>query len=436
MDRTATIFALSSGSLPSGVAVIRLSGADARTCLVRLCKHVPAPRQLALRDIVDGEVVIDRGLVAYFPAPHSFTGEDCAELHLHGGKAVVAAVLRLLGSMPHTRQAEAGEFTRRAFLNGKLDLTAAEALGDLIEAETEHQRRLAMRNASGVQRALYDGWRRRLLHARAMIEAELDFADESDVPGSVSASVWADIRALDADIAAHLEGAHAGEIVREGFRIVLIGAPNAGKSTLLNALAGRDVAIVTEEPGTTRDVLDVSLDLGGAKVVLSDTAGIRDGAGRVEALGIARARQAAAEADLVLLLDDGCGDGDLSTVLPAGVEMLRVHTKSDLRAPREGVVGISALTGAGLPELLDLLSRFAVQKAVSALDGVVPTTARHGNLLAIARSGLTHSLNGDAPLEIRAEGLRVAGDAVGRLTGAIGTEEVLGEIFSSFCIGK
>ena len=221
----------------------------------------------------------------FFAGPASFTGEDCAEFHLHGGRAVVSAMAEALAEFDGVRPAEAGEFTRRAFLNGKMDLVEAEALADLIAAETEAQRRFALSGAGGIQSALYAGWRKRIVHARAMIEAELDFAEEGDVPGSVSAAVWDDVRRLIAEIEAHLAGFHRAEIIREGFSVVIAGPPNAGKSSLLNALARRDVAIVTEEPGTTRDLVHVALDLRGMKVVVTDTAGIREGAGRVEAIG-------------------------------------------------------------------------------------------------------------------------------------------------------
>jgi tRNA modification GTPase len=404
-----------------------------------LCGEVPPARSLALRTFCDetGEV-LDRGLVAFFPAPHSFTGEDCAEFHLHGSRAVVAAVLERFSSLSDCRQAEAGEFTKRAFINGKLDLTAAEGLGDLILAETEAQRRLAQANAEGGQRRLYDGWRGRLLHGRAMIEAELDFSDEGDVPGSVAVSVWTNMRRLREEMAQHLARFRSGEIVREGFKVAIVGAPNAGKSSLLNYLAGRDVAIVSDEPGTTRDVLEVALDLEGAKVVLYDTAGIREAADRVEAAGIERARRAAEQSDLVLLLEDLVAPVPV-TALPMK-PAIRVGTKADLAATggsagRHDLV-ISTVDGMGIDQLLTEIGRRANEHASVASEGVIPTRQRHVELIRRAIDGLDEALEDGLPLELRAEGLRVAGDEIGRLSGAVGAEEVLGAIFSAFCIGK
>ena len=435
-----TIFALSSGAAPSGVAVVRVSGEGVREALKALCGLVPPPRQLVLRSISgrDG-IVVDRGLVAFFAAPHSFTGEDCAEFHVHGSRAVVAALLAELGTLPGCRQAEAGEFTKRAFINGKLDLTGAEALSDLILAETELQRRLAQSNADGRQAALYADWRQRLLRGRALVEAELDFSDEADVPGSVSDRVWSDMRVLRGEMLRHLERFHAAEIVRDGYRVVILGAPNAGKSSLLNAIAGREVAIVTDEPGTTRDVLEVALDLKGLKVVLLDTAGIREQAGRVEAIGIARARAAAERADLVLLLEDMVTPQPVSA--PDGVEAMRIGTKADLvPSERERVkkfdLVISSSTGAGLQELLEAIAVKAAEKTQPVSESAVPTRQRHVDLIAAAAKGLDDALNDLQSLELRVEGLRVAGDRIGRLSGEIDPEEVLGEIFSAFCIGK
>lgn len=439
MFQTSTIFALSSGAVPSGVAVIRASGPGVRNALEALCGGVPRARELGLRAIsgADGSV-IDRGLVAYFEKPRSFTGEDCAEFQLHGSRAVVAAMLRRLGELPGFRQAEAGEFTKRAFINGKLDLTGAEALSDLILAETELQRRLAQSNADGRQAALYGEWRQALLRARALIEAELDFSDEADVPGSVSDTVWADMRTLRDAMRRHLDLFQSAEIVRDGFRVVILGAPNAGKSSLLNCLAGRDVAIVTDEPGTTRDLLEVSLDLSGAKVILSDTAGIREDPDKVEAIGIERAQAAAVQAGLVLMLEDLSAPVAVSS--PAGVAVLRIGTKADLLDDRPVPQGydliISALTGADIDELVARLTAIAEKKTRPVSDSAVPTRQRHVDLISAAAAGLSEALNDKLALELRVEGLRVAGDRIGRLSGEIGPEDVLGEIFSAFCIGK
>jgi tRNA modification GTPase len=439
MKQSSTIFALSSGAVPSGVAVVRVSGPMASRAVELLCGEVPPARSLALRTFRDetGDV-LDRGLVAFFPAPHSFTGEDCAEFHLHGSRAVIAVVLERLGTVLDCRHAEAGEFTKRAFINGKLDLTAAEGLGDLILAETEAQRRLAQANAEGGQRRLYDGWRARLLHSRAMIEAELDFSDEGDVPGLVAVSVWTDMRRLRGEMAQHLARFRSGEIVREGFKVAIVGAPNAGKSSLLNFLAGRDVAIVSDEPGTTRDVLEVALDLEGAKVVLYDTAGIREAADRVEAAGIERARRAAEQSDLVLLLEDLAAPVPV-TALPVK-PAIQVGTKADLAATggsagRHDLV-VSTVDGMGIDQLLTEIGRRANEQMSAVSEGVVPTRQRHVELIRRAIDGLDEALGDGLPLELRAEGLRVAGDEIGRLSGAVGAEEVLGVIFSAFCIGK
>ncbi|MGQ3296579.1 MAG: tRNA uridine-5-carboxymethylaminomethyl(34) synthesis GTPase MnmE, partial [Shinella sp.] len=259
-----TIFALSSGGLPSGVAVVRVSGPQSRDTIEGLCGRVPLPRRASLLPIRDrNDALLDEGIVLYFPGPNSFTGEDCVEFQIHGGRATVKIVLATLAAREGLRAAEAGEFSRRAFLNGRMDLVEAEGLADLIGAETEMQRRLAAEQASGGLSAVYDSWAKRLTHARAMIEAELDFADEDDVPGSVADAIWHDMHGLEQDIFNHLAEAKNGEIVRDGLNVVIAGPPNAGKSSLLNHLARRDIAIVTDVPGTTRDVLHVDLDLSG-----------------------------------------------------------------------------------------------------------------------------------------------------------------------------
>jgi tRNA modification GTPase len=435
-----TIYALSSGSLPSGVAIIRISGPATRRVVESVAGALPQPREAKLatiRDKTGGD--IDRGLVLFFPGPASFTGEDCAELHLHGGRAVVAAALEALSAFDGRRAAEAGEFTKHAFLNGKIDLTGAEALSDLIAADTEAQRRFALANSSDAHRRIYETWRGRLIHARAMIEAELDFADEADVPGSVSSIVWSDMRALHEEITRHSAGYRDAEIIRSGFKIVILGAPNAGKSSLLNALARRDVAIVTEEPGTTRDVLEVAMDIGGMKVLLADTAGIREAAGRVEQIGIERTLMRAEEADLVLLLEDVAAPQPV-TYVPLDRPVLRIGNKSDLlpRHEAESIYDclISARTGEGLDGLLQVVKDLMSDHILPSGE-VLPFRERHVALLNEAAEALDRAINSDAEgLELRAEWLRIASDALGRIHGAIDVEDLLDTIFSTFCIGK
>ncbi|MEO1748704.1 MAG: tRNA uridine-5-carboxymethylaminomethyl(34) synthesis GTPase MnmE, partial [Pseudomonadota bacterium] len=304
-----TIAALSSGALPAGIAVIRLSGPDA-FLVTQLITDLgdrllwTEDRKARLTDIRDPQTkeVLDRGLVLAFKAPGSFTGEDVVELHLHGSRAVVDHLLSSLSKLEKVRLAEPGEYTRRAFVNGKMDLVATEALGDLIQAETQSQRRLSLITADGALAEMYRHWRDMVLRGRAMIEADIDFADEDDVPGSVVDSVFEQLPALIDEIRSQIKNAEVAERVRQGFRMVIFGPPNAGKSTLLNALAGREAAIVTDIPGTTRDMIEVQLDLGGYLVRVVDTAGIRETDETVEKLGVDRALAAASEADLVLNL--------------------------------------------------------------------------------------------------------------------------------------
>ena len=435
-----TIFALSSGKPPSGVAVIRISGPRSQAIMRAVAGGVPATRKAVLTTLRSAQGdVIDRGLAIFFPGPGSFTGEDCAEFHLHGGRAVVSAMLAMLSGFEGLRPAEAGEFTRRAFLNGKMDLVEAEALADLVAAETEAQRRFALAGAGGSQSGLYAGWRKRIMHARAMIEAELDFADEADVPGSVAAAVWDDVRHLVNEIEAHVAGFHQAEIIREGYSVVIAGAPNAGKSSLLNALARRDVAIVTDEPGTTRDLVHVALDLGGVKVVVTDTAGIREDAGKVEAIGIERALDSVRAADLLLLLEDVAAPAGLP-VPGTDAPVLKIGSKADLVGDASALGGydavVSARSGAGVNDLLTMISRQA--GAASDLHGgIIPARARHVGLLKdAARSLIEAASHHEDRLELRAECLRRAADSFGRIAGTIDVEDVLGVIFSEFCIGK
>lgn len=436
---TETIFALSSGRLPSGVAVIRLSGPHVRQCLGAMLGVLPEPRRAKLGSIraLDGSV-LDQGLALYFPAPHSFTGEDCAELHLHGGVATVSACLAALASFQGLRMAEPGEFTRRSFMMGKIDLTEAEGLADLVAAETEAQRLQALASARGGQRQLYDSWRQRIIHARAMIEAEIDFADEGDVPGSVAKQIWQDMELLRSEIDQHLSRASGGEIVRNGLDVVILGAPNAGKSSLLNALAGRGVSIVTEEAGTTRDLVEARLDLGGFRVNLVDTAGIRQDAGRIEALGIEKALERSGACDLVLLVEDLNLPGSAPDS-PAGIPVWRVGLKSDIAAadsPLAYDVLVSAVTGEGLDVLCRLIGTFAADSR-GAMGEAAPVRLRQVELLGSCAAHLALAMDSrETGLELCAEDLRLAGDALGRLTGRIDVEDLLDVVFSQFCIGK
>ncbi|ACP27076.1 tRNA modification GTPase TrmE [Sinorhizobium fredii NGR234] len=439
MQITDTIYALSSGALPAGVAVIRISGSATAAVIGRLCGALPKPRTAALRTIRtrNGEI-LDSGLVIYFPAPASFTGEDCCELQVHGGRAVVHAILDTLAGFERLRHAEAGEFSRRAFQNGKMDLVEVEGLADLISAETEMQRRLAVEQAGGGQSALYQGWSRRLTHARAMIEAELDFADEDDIPGSVSEMIWADIETLQAEIDAHVDRAGLAEIIRDGLKIVIAGAPNAGKSSLLNALAKRDIAIVTEIAGTTRDVLSVDLSLAGFSVKLFDTAGLRETDELVEREGIRRAREAIGHADLILLLSENPDGFAWEEPIGDNVPVIRVATKIDRSeahwAPGQADLFLSTKTGDGITDLLEKL-KAQLPDLAGRTSLAIPSRKRHVDCLKQARTALARSLAVDG-LDIQAEQLRLASDALGRITGRVDVENLLDVIFSEFCIGK
>ncbi|TPL15705.1 MULTISPECIES: tRNA uridine-5-carboxymethylaminomethyl(34) synthesis GTPase MnmE [unclassified Mesorhizobium] len=435
-----TIVALSSGRLPAGVAVIRISGPKTRFVVETIAGGMVKGRVASLRKLraPDGGV-LDSGLVIFFPGSGSFTGEDVAEFQVHGGRAVVARLLETIAGFEGVRHAEAGEFTRRAFLNGKVDLVRTEALADLVNAETEGQRRFAVQNAEGAQAELYLSWRRRLIHARAMIEAEIDFADEDDIPGSVSDTVWSDVSAMIGEIERHIAGFRAGEIIRDGFEVVILGAPNAGKSSLFNALARRDAAIVTDEPGTTRDLLEIVLDLEGLRVRLTDTAGLRDAAGKVEAIGIEKARAKAHGADLLLILVD-MADPHPVALQREGIATLRVGTKLDLVHGQAAAGGydraISTKDGTGVAELLTEIARLAAAQVGEAGD-ILPSRLRHVELLGEANRFLLRAAESPyAGQELRAEDLRLAADRLGRIVGAVDVEDMLDVIFSQFCIGK
>lgn len=435
-----TIFALSSGALPSGVAVIRLSGPHVIAALSALAGTVPPPRRAVLRALRSSQGdVLDQGLVIFFPAPASFTGEDCAEFQIHGGRAAVSAILQSLGKLSGLRQAEAGEFTRRAFINGKIDLTGAEALADLIAAETESQRRLAIENANGGQRQLYDKWRNQLLRARALLEAELDFSDEDDVPEEVSKGVITMLQSMALEIKTHIDGFRAAEIIRDGFHVVLVGAPNVGKSSLLNALAKREVAIVTDIPGTTRDLIEVSLDLNGIKVILADTAGIRKTDDKVEKIGVERALIAAGRANLVLYLTDNDSETQKPKLEIDNTPILEIATKADLDgqnidSDRKFDHKISVISGEGMEALIKDIGLRA-QLSIGTLSDTIPTRLRHVELLRTTLDSIT-TASKEQEIELQAEELRMASASLGKITGAVDVEELLGVIFSEFCIGK
>ncbi len=441
---TDTIYALASGPGRAGVAVIRVSGPAAGTALDALAGTPrPAPRQAVLRRFrARGGEVIDQGLALWFPGPASFTGEDCAEFHVHGGPAVIAAMAEALSAVG-LRPAEAGEFTRRAFANGKMDLTEAEGLADLIDAETEGQRAQALAQMTGTLKALYEGWREALITVLAALEGEIDFPDEDDVPDHLSETAGAPLAALAEALAAHLDDDRRGERVREGFVIALIGAPNAGKSSLLNRLARREAAIVTDIPGTTRDVVEVRLVLGGFPVILADTAGLREAVDQVEAEGVRRALARAEDADLRLALVDVSRE----TLAEALTERLRpgdavIWNKADLAAPTAippdsvEAFAVSALTGEGLEALETWLSSVVTER-LSARETPALSRARHRAGVERALGHLQNAQDrlGDAP-ELAAAEVHLALRALEGLTGRIDVEDVLDRVFSQFCIGK
>lgn len=437
MSSADTIVALSSGRLPAGIAVVRLSGPETFPIVTAVTGSLPPPRQAALRVFrgTDGEK-LDSGLCIVFSGPASFTGEDCAELHCHGSKATVQALLRVICSFPRCRLADPGEFSRRALANGKTSLLEVEAVADLIGSETEAQRRFAVANADGRQRSLYETWRTQLIAIRARIEAELDFADEDDVPDGVAQTVWDQLRDLKRAISDHAAGYAKAEIIRDGMRVVLAGAPNAGKSSLLNALAGRDVAIVTPEPGTTRDTKEVAVDLGGNKVVFVDTAGIRDAESTAERIGVVRAREEIQRAELVLWLHD-LTQAD-PPVPPA--DALIVGTKADLSIPPSHTKtswphAISTVTGEGLDELLGTITSLA--ERWSPRDGeILPWRLRHIEAMQRATIALEAAGAEHQSLELSAELLRSACQAIEELLGRIDSEHLLDVVFAEFCIGK
>ncbi|MET4045414.1 tRNA uridine-5-carboxymethylaminomethyl(34) synthesis GTPase MnmE [Bradyrhizobium sp. RT6a] len=449
--RDHTIFALSSGRPPSALAVVRVSGPCASLALTTLAGKLPAPRQASRRLLHDGAGrPIDDSVVLWFPGPASATGEDVAEFHVHGGRAVLAALLTAMSAIPNMRAAEPGEFTRRAFENGKLDLTEAEGLDDLIHADTDRQRRQALRQLQGLLGNRARDWRERIIEASALIEAGIDFSDEGDVPAELMAPAVKAISALHDEIAEVLAAQGQAERLRDGLVVAIAGEPNVGKSTLINQLARRDVAIVSPHAGTTRDVIEVQLDLDGYPVTVIDTAGIRETDDPVEQEGVRRARARAEDADLVLWLVEAGRAVDQAAMpllgksgnasSPSGGSVWIVRNKIDLGGVEDvglrGEFGIAASRGDGIPELVDALVKFAAE-FFGTTEGALVTRARQRDLLRRASDSLRRSLelveDGE---ELAAEELRAAAYALGRLLGRVDVEDVLGAIFQKFCVGK
>ena len=423
-----TIFAVATGSGRAAIAIMRISGPDCGTMLETLCRCAkPAPRRATLRSLWWSDDLLDRALVLWFPAPHSYTGEDGAELHLHAGPAVIDAVGEALVSLG-AHPAEPGEFTRRAFSRGRLDLLEAEGIADLVEAETQAQRRQALRQTEGVLSALYEGWAGRLRLVLAQQEALIDFPDD-DLPAEVEDALLRELAQLRLELDAHLANGGPGERLRRGLVFAIVGKPNVGKSSLVNALAQRNAAIVSARAGTTRDALEIRVVLGDVPVTLVDTAGLRETMDEVEAEGVRRARRHAEQADLVVHVIDACNGIDIG-----GPQDLVVCNKIDQVPAPAGILGISALTGAGMPHLVSILSQHA--RGLTAQDGAAPfTRARHRIGIAEAAAHLANAARAHWP-ELRGEELRLAMRALGRLTGAVGVEDLLDTVFGQFCIGK
>jgi tRNA modification GTPase len=433
-----TVYALASGGAAGAVAVLRLSGPRSAEAVQRLAGGLPPPRHASLRRLraADGET-LDHALVLWFPGPASYTGEDAAEFHLHGGRSVIAGVMEAL-AVAGLRQAEPGEFTRRAFLHGKMDLTAAEGIADLIAAETAAQRRQALHQAGGGLARLYGGWAERLAKLLAHQEAAIEFAEDG-LPTDLDARARAGAGDLRKEIKAHLADARRGELLREGLVFAIIGAPNAGKSSLLNALVGREAAIVSARAGTTRDIVEARLDLAGVPVTLSDTAGLREARDEIEAEGIRRAERRAEEAQLVITVFAADQAPDAETLRWVGPEALVLVNKCDLVAPPSQIGGVKALVvsardGTGLGTLRDRLAEAAL-RLTGAGEGNQLTRPRHRAALTEAAALLAEAEAADLS-ELTAEALRAALMALGRLTGRLGVEEILDIVFRDFCIGK
>lgn len=432
-----TIFALSSAPGRAGIAVIRVSGPSAGPTLERFTGALPAPRHAHFCDLFDTETrePLDQGLVLWFPGPNSFTGEDVAEFHVHGGRATVEAMLEALSRLPDLRAAEPGEFTRRAFEGGRMDLAQVEGLADLIEAETAAQRKQALRQMDGGLSDLVGTWRNQLVEFAALVAADIDFPDEDDVPGGLTAKARPGINALRAELEEQLAKGEAARRLRRGLEVAILGAPNAGKSSLLNALAGREAAIVSAEAGTTRDIVEVHLDLAGYPVTLADTAGLREAAGEIESEGIRRALARAEQADLRIVLFDSQLPPDPKAKGQVREGDIVVISKADLNedTPKE-FLHVSVKTGDGLEELESRLATEVTARAGLSETPVI-TRIRHRRALESAIKALARAEH-QAEAELCGEDLRLAARALERLLGKVDVEDLLDVIFAEFCIGK
>jgi tRNA modification GTPase len=439
-----TIMALSTAT-GGTLAIIRLSGplsGQALTCLTR--KKLPKSRHAQFAELFHPESgkLLDEAVCIYFKGPSTFTGEDSAEIQMHGSRAVIQAVLNAIRvGVPNIRYAEAGEFSKRAYMNGKIDLTKAEAIADLVVAETESQAELALTQLGGALHDQYENWRQHIIRLLAYAEAHIDFVDEEDVPDDLFLNMRPQLERLRSDLYAHIDDQGMGERLRQGFVVTLIGAPNAGKSSLLNALAKRDVAIVTPTAGTTRDMIEVPLNLGGLPVIIVDTAGLRDTDDDIEAEGVRRARAKASEADLVLALFDANEQDDEATLSHIKDDTIVIATKLDLAKSQSNRLAISTKTGEGMPELLARITDILKDKLEPLRQRDVPllTRARHRDHVQMALSHLDRALDtmgGTHPVELTIEDLRLAARELGRLTGRVDVEDLLDVIFRDFCIGK
>jgi len=430
-----TIYALSSGQLPSGVAIIRASGPGCGVAVEQMLGDKLEPRKASLRKLTHpaSDEILDEILAFWFPGPASFTGEDVLELHCHGGVATVSAILDAFSGLENYRLADPGEFSKRAFENGRFDLTELEGLSDIISAQTEEQRRQANSQVGGGLRKLYEKWREELIRIRSHMEVEMDFSDEGDVGENSSDTHRAKIQVLLEEISNHLDDGNRGQIVRDGLKVVLAGPPNAGKSSLLNALAKRDIAIVTPHAGTTRDVVEVQLNIDGHLVVVSDTAGIRSTEDEIEQAGIRRSQNAMKDADLILWLQDTPG----RNIAKVPADAIRVQTKTDLGltdAKREKI-GISTVTANGIDPVIKLISAACRSLKSPSENNAISRKRYRDGLIACSEDLEKAQIPGLEP-ELVCEHLRSASDAIGKITGKIDVEDLLDVIFSEFCIGK